>query len=216
MTYIVSSVASPAEYLEIYDYGGGAQNWSHGKDIDYAVYMTNVGGGDLVHNSISSDDAFLRTSAPSGINFHSRYNASHFDNLYFFKSSSSAKYLLEYDYIVKHNSSSTETWMQYLGTELSNNSSQSSSHFNTNPTGYILLHTVNDQLTIDNTLNLVEGKYQRLAGSYVFTCNNTSSEANLFGVNVFYGSEIQRLSGHGMGSVNLTTVYRHVKVTKIA
>ena len=202
--------SSGAEYLEIYE---------EGDSLSLGTFACLVGGGTLLHNSISSSDAYRKDSAPSGIQFDSKYNSSDFDDLYFFHNSSSSKYLMECDYMVKHASTSDHAWNCHLGGERSNSSVGVGMGAYTGQTAsYRKLHSVNDIHISNGAFSIPAGAYQRLVFKHEYSVALQSHEAVTFGPNLFRGDagSFLRLAGHQSATSGLDVVYRHVKVTKIA
>jgi hypothetical protein len=203
--------SSGAEYLEIYE---------EGDSLSKGTFACLVGGGTLLHNSISSSDAYRKDSAPSGIQFDSKYDSSDFDSLFFFHKSATSKYLLECDYMVKHANTSDHVWNCHLGGEVSTSSLGVGFGAYTNQTAaYRKLHSVNDVHTSNGSFSIAAGAYQRLVFKHIYTVNlSNSTQAVTFGPNLFIGdsSPYLRLAGHMSATSGLDVVYRHVKVTKIA
>ena len=207
------------KYLEIW------QEATYGNYIDRSVWFTEAPSGTIVNNSLPTDVCFTRENAPSGITYSTHRQDSAFDNVLWLRHSTTDKYLLEVDYLVKMYDSSEYGILPLVNIETSN-SSYANPPFSQNAKGSqrSVLQSNTDYYTFatnEAANSGYTGRVQRiLLKTTIGTSALSSSEAYGFGFGSIYSdvASNQYFDGHSSATTadKINTIRKHVKITKIA
>ena len=151
--------SSGPEYLEIW------QEATHGNYLTRATWATEAPSGTIVHNSMPAGVCFTRANAPVGVTYSTERQNTDYDNILWFRHSSTDTYLLEVDYLIKHEDTSEYAVVGYVGIDSSDVENDKPS-FNTNmgfnSTPWLILQSFTDYYTLTSVEGTRSGYTGRL------------------------------------------------------
>ena len=193
--------------------------------------MSNAPSGSIVNNSLPANVCFTRANKPVGTTYSTKRQNSDFDDVLWFRNSSTDKYYVEVEYLALMPSTSDYVISARHGREGSTQNGTDLPTFASNPTinssyNYQALNSFTDYYTQTNYEGIVTGHSGRLQKimtkvTYQNPQVSSSSEAFSFGFfNVYSEASGQIfLTGSDNASSSSNTVKilkKHVKITKIA